>query len=78
MIIVMQEGASEEQIEAVIERVVAAGFDVHRSSGVERTILGVVGVVGEVDTGAFEVLSGVAEVIRITGKGPRQGAPEAS
>ena len=41
------------------------GFDVHRSTGVERTVLGVVG--GKiVDTRDYELLDGVKEVVRIT------------
>ena len=43
MVIVMQRGASENQIQLVIDRLISEGFDVHRSTGVERTVLGVVG-----------------------------------
>jgi 3-deoxy-7-phosphoheptulonate synthase len=65
MVIVMQRGATEEQVERVIKRLVRDGFDVHRSTGVERTVLGVVGgkIVDERD---YELLEGVKEVIRIT------------
>ncbi|HEY2932787.1 MAG TPA: 3-deoxy-7-phosphoheptulonate synthase [Acidobacteriota bacterium] len=65
MVIVMQRGASEDQISAVIKRLTEKGFDVHRSTGAERTILGAVG--GKVvDTRDYELLGGVKEVIRIT------------
>ncbi|HEY3129093.1 MAG TPA: 3-deoxy-7-phosphoheptulonate synthase [Acidobacteriota bacterium] len=65
MVIVMQRGASEDQISAVIEKLTEKGFDVHRSTGAERTILGAVG--GKVvDTRDYELLAGVKEVIRIT------------
>ena len=43
MLVVMQEGATEEQIQAVIDRLVEMGFDVHRSTGVIHTVLGGVG-----------------------------------
>ena len=43
MVVVMQEGASETQIQKVVERLVELGFDIHRSTGVTRTVLGVVG-----------------------------------
>jgi len=33
MVIIMHEGATEEQIQHVIDRVIASGFDVHRSTG---------------------------------------------
>jgi len=65
MVVVMQEGASETQIQKVVERLVELGFDIHRSTGVTRTVLGVVG--GKiVDTREIELLDGVGEVVRIT------------
>ena len=65
MVIVMQCGATEKQVQQVIDRLIAEGFDVHRSTGVERTVLGVVG--GKiVDTRDYELLDGVKEVVRIT------------
>ena len=33
MLVVMQQGATEEQIQHVIDRMVALGFTVHRSTG---------------------------------------------
>ena len=36
MIVAMQEHASEEQIQEVIERLVELGFEVHRSTGKVR------------------------------------------
>jgi len=66
MVIVMQEGATEEQIQHVIDRIVASGFDVHRSTGATHTVLGAVGVHRDFDHRDFELLSGVREVVRIT------------
>jgi len=40
MIIVMQQGATEPQIQRVIDGLVEMGFDVHRSTGVIHTVLG--------------------------------------
>ena len=40
MLVVMQEGAAEPQIQAVIDRLVKLGLDVHRSTGVVHTVLG--------------------------------------
>ncbi len=62
----MQEGASEEQIQHVITRLVAMGFDVHRSTGVNHTVLGAVGAHKEVDPRDIELLDGVREVVRIS------------
>jgi 3-deoxy-7-phosphoheptulonate synthase len=65
MIVVMQENASELQVQNVMERLVDLGFDIHRSTGVTRTVLGVVG--GKiVDTRDIELLEGVEKVIRVT------------
>ena len=54
MLVVMQQGATEEQIEAVIERLTELGFDVHRSTGVMHTVLGGVGGKDEFDLDVFE------------------------
>src|ERR1700693_4395 len=65
MLVVMQEGAEESQIQKVIDRLVSMGFIVHRSSGVMHTVLGGVGPVGDVDPIEFEVMEGVKECHRI-------------
>ena len=65
MLVVMQEGAEEAQIQKVIDRLVAMGFIVHRSSGVMHTVLGGVGPVGDIDPIEFEVMEGVKECHRI-------------
>ena len=65
MLVVMQEGASETQIQAVIDRLVELGFDVHRSTGVVHTVLGGVGGKEEFDVDSFEVMEGVKEAHRI-------------
>jgi 3-deoxy-7-phosphoheptulonate synthase len=65
MVIVMQRDATEKQIEGVIEKLVSHGFDVHRSTGVEHTILGAVGA-KVVDTRDYEMVEGVKEAHRIS------------
>ncbi len=65
MLVVMQAGASEPQIQAVIDRLVSLGFTVHRSTGVVHTVLGGVGPVDQFEPADFEVLDGVKEVHRI-------------
>jgi len=59
MLVVMQQGATEAQIQAVIDRLVELGFDVHRSTGVIHTLLGGVGGKSEFDLDMFEVMDGV-------------------
>jgi len=62
----MQETASEEQIQQVIERLINMGFEVHRSTGARQTVLGAVGARHEFDIRDIEVLPGVGEVHRIS------------
>jgi len=61
----MQERATEDQIAKVVARLVEMGMDVHRSTGVERTVLGAVGS-GHPEPGLIEMLEGVHEVLRIS------------
>ena len=65
MLVVMQQGATEQQIQKVIDRLVEMGFDVHRSTGVIHTVLGGVGGKTEFDLAIFEVMEGVKEAHRI-------------
>src|SRR5437762_10309953 len=65
MVVVMEERATETQIEQVVARLVEMGMDVHRSTGVTRTVLGAVGQ-GQPDKGLVEMLDGVHEVVRIS------------
>ncbi len=65
MLVVMQEGATEAQVEKVIDRLVAMGFTVHRSTGVRHTVLGGVGPLDQFEPADFEVMEGVKECHRI-------------
>ena len=65
MVVVMHEGAKEEQIQNVIDRLVQIGFDVHRSTGAAHTVLGAVGG-ASVDPRDIELLEGVREVVKIS------------
>src|SRR6476619_1360430 len=65
MVVVMQERASDAQIQSVIAKLIEMGFDVHRSTGALRTVLGAVGGTRQFDTALLEVLDGVQEVHRI-------------
>src|SRR5215207_4415562 len=65
MVVVMEERATDAQIELVVARLVEMGMDVHRSTGVTRTVLGAVGQ-GRPDAGIIRLLDGVHEVVRIS------------
>jgi len=66
MIVAMQEKATEEQIDAVIDQMVEVGVNVHRTTGATQTILAGVGPTAGVDLRKFELLAGVLYVHRIT------------
>jgi 3-deoxy-7-phosphoheptulonate synthase len=65
MLVVMQQGASEAQIQKIIARLVEDGFDVHRSTGVIHTVLGGVGGKEDFDTAVVALMEGVKEAHRI-------------
>ena len=65
MVVVMQERATEAEIQSVIAQLIEMGFDVHRSTGSSRTVIGAVGN-GNGDPQLLEVQPGVHEVLRIT------------
>ena len=66
MVVVMQEGAPAEAVDRVVERLEVMGFAVHRSTGANRTILGVVGTDAKGDPRLIETLEGVQEVVQIS------------
>jgi 3-deoxy-7-phosphoheptulonate synthase len=66
MVVVMDERATEQQIEKVVAQLVEMGLDVHRSTGVTRTVLGAVGGTQKADPRLIEMLDGVHEVLRIS------------
>ncbi len=66
MIVNMSEGASEGQIQHVIDRIKEAGYQAHVTRGVERTIVAAVGKGGrrhEIE--ALQAAPGVADVVAI-------------
>jgi len=66
MVVVMQEGATEEEIQHVMNKLIDMGFDIHRSTGVRQTVLGAVGAKIDFDTRDIELIDGVEEVLRIS------------
>jgi 3-deoxy-7-phosphoheptulonate synthase len=66
MIVAMQDSASEDQIQHVIDQLVQMGFEVHRSTGARQTVLGGVGARADFDAREVEMMPGVQQVHRIT------------
>src|SRR3982751_1778508 len=65
MVVVMRERATDEQVQSVIGKQMEMGFDVHRSTGALRTVLGAVGGSRQFDMALLEVLDGAQKVHRI-------------
>lgn len=65
MIVVMRHGASEENIQKVIDFIKLKGRDSHISKGESHTVIGAVGE-SLIDPREFELLEGVKEVVKIS------------
>lgn len=65
MIIVMQRGASQEQIGSVIERLEQMGFRPHPIVGVAKTVIGAIGDRSQSTMESLELLAGVERVVPI-------------
>ncbi|MCA9732613.1 MAG: 3-deoxy-7-phosphoheptulonate synthase [Deferribacteres bacterium] len=66
MVVVMEKNATQAQIEHVVATLIEKNFDVHRSTGISRTVIGAIGDKANFDEREFLVLDGVSEVVRIT------------
>jgi len=66
MLVVMQTGASPEQIANVINAIQSLDLTPHPMPGATRTAIGITGNTGAVDARSLEVLEGVKECIRVT------------
>src|SRR6202162_5470031 len=66
MLIVMDSGAASADVRRVVETVEGLGLQAHAIPGAQRTAIGITGNRGSVESGAFENLPGVAEVIPVS------------
>jgi 3-deoxy-7-phosphoheptulonate synthase len=65
MIIVLQPGVTQEQIDHVLERIEEMGLTPHLSRGVHRTIIGVIGDEDKVRAAPLAAISGVENVVPV-------------
>lgn len=65
MLIITKRDAPENALDAIKEYLINHGFDIHQSTGANRTIIGVIGDTGSLDEREIEALPGVSQVIRI-------------
>jgi 3-deoxy-7-phosphoheptulonate synthase len=66
MLVVMQQGATQDEIDRVVETIEEMGYQARPMPGGQRTTVGLVGNDGRVDASRVESLPGVAEVIHVT------------
>ncbi|MFC2021092.1 3-deoxy-7-phosphoheptulonate synthase [Chloroflexota bacterium] len=66
MIVEMKTGASQQEVDAVVQKVKSFGMDVQLNIGTEKTVVALLGSnTGQVSTDIFAVLPGVESVTRI-------------
>ncbi len=66
MVVILENNATEKNIEDIISNLEDYGFRVHISKGEQRTIIGAIGVQPDFDTRKIKVLDGVFDVYRVT------------
>jgi len=64
-LIVMSARSTEQEVEKVVGKVRALGFDVHISKGQEKTLIGIIGDTRGISDEVFRIMPGVMEVISI-------------
>lgn len=66
MLIIMKKSADEEALVEIKEYLISRNFDIHQSTGANRTIIGVIGDTDSLDSAELERMRGVLQVVRIT------------
>src|SRR5437588_13114406 len=66
MLVVMQNHATQEQVDRVVKTIEEMGYQARPMPGGQRTAVGLVGNDGRVDSSRVEALPGVAEVIHVS------------
>ena len=66
MLIIMKQSAAESDLVKVKEFLIERNFDIHQSTGANRTIIGVIGNTEVLNTTQLEQMKGVLQIIRIT------------
>ncbi|HOO50167.1 MAG TPA: hypothetical protein PLK94_02645 [Alphaproteobacteria bacterium] len=65
MLIIMKKSADEAELDNIKEYLISRNFDIHQSTGANRTIIGVIGDTDSLDIRELESINGVLQVIRI-------------
>lgn len=65
MLIIMRQHAGEEALDSIKEYLITRDFDIHQSTGANRTIIGVIGDTATLNDHEIEAMPGVSQVVRI-------------
>ena len=66
MLVVMQHGASQSEVDRVVRTIEEMGYQARPMPGAQRTAVGLVGNDGRVDSSRIEALPGVSQVIHVS------------
>lgn len=65
MLVIMKKSAAENDLVHVKEFLIERDFDIHQSTGANRTIIGVIGDTEKLSSDEMAAMPGVLQVIRI-------------
>ena len=65
MLIIMRKHAEEMALDSIKEYLITRDFDIHQSTGANRTIIGVIGDTDTLNDHEIEIMPGVSQVVRI-------------
>jgi len=65
MLIIMRKHAEEDALDSIKEYLINHDFDIHQSTGANRTIIGVIGNTDTLNDHEIEAMPGVSQVVRI-------------
>lgn len=65
MLIIMKKHAEETALDSIKEYLITRDFDIHQSTGANRTIIGVIGDTDTLNDHEIETMPGVSQVVRI-------------
>jgi len=65
VLIIMRKHAEETALDSIKEYLITRDFDIHQSTGANRTIIGVIGDTETLNDHEIETMPGVSQVVRI-------------
>ena len=65
MLIILKKNADEQALDEIKEYLINKNFDIHQSTGMNRTIIGVIGDTEILDIDELESMPCVLQVVRI-------------